>query len=71
MSCDKNNNQSDESNDECSVDSFPVPGLSEYVTLQSPNQSPPSWSRGLTSDDINLMHRKFYRSSLSQFNENA
>lgn len=45
---------------QCSNDSFVVPGVSEFAPLQSPNQSPPSWNKGLTKDDMNYIQRKHF-----------
>lgn len=54
-----NISQSDEGS-KCSNDSFTVPGVSEFASLQNPNQSPPSWNRGLTQEDIIYMNRKLF-----------
>ncbi|XP_026752513.1 protein lin-52 homolog [Galleria mellonella] len=34
-----------------------IPGVSEFAAMHNANQSPPSWSRGFTKEDINYMQQ--------------
>ncbi|XP_049875256.1 protein lin-52 homolog [Pectinophora gossypiella] len=34
-----------------------IPGVSEFAPQHNANQSPPSWNRGLTKEDISYMQR--------------
>ncbi|XP_060804268.1 protein lin-52 homolog [Amyelois transitella] len=34
-----------------------IPGVSEFAPVQSGNQSPPSWNKGLTVSDVNYMQQ--------------
>ncbi|XP_044730418.1 protein lin-52 homolog [Chrysoperla carnea] len=35
-----------------------MPGVSEFVSCYTPpNSSPPSWTKGLTNEDINILHQ--------------
>lgn len=43
----------------CSTESFAVPGVSEFAPMQSGDQSPPAWNKGLTKDDLHYMQREF------------
>lgn len=42
-----------------SNDSLVVPGVSEFAPLHNPDQSPPSWNKGLTKEDYNYMRREY------------
>lgn len=56
---DGNNNLSiSDDSTQHSNDSFAVPGVSEFASLQNVDQSPPSW-KGLTKEDYAHMRRKF------------
>lgn len=55
---DNNSNFSNNEASHCSNDSFVVPGVSDFVPLQNPDQSPPSWNKDLTKEDYNYMQRK-------------
>lgn len=42
-----------------------VPGVTDFISMNNtpPIQvTPPAWSAGLTYEDINAMHRKYYKS---------
>lgn len=49
-----------------------VPGVSAYAAssgLQQNSTSPPTWTKGLTEDDINAMYRKHIcNRPISQYN---
>ncbi|CAG4953081.1 protein lin-52 homolog [Colias croceus] len=34
-----------------------IPGVSEFAPLLNPNQSPPSWNKGLTKEDMGLIQQ--------------
>ncbi|XP_032518324.2 protein lin-52 homolog [Danaus plexippus] len=34
-----------------------IPGVSDFVPLQNPDQSPPSWNKDLTKEDYNYMQQ--------------
>ncbi|XP_059062921.1 protein lin-52 homolog isoform X2 [Achroia grisella] len=34
-----------------------IPGVSEFAAMHNANQSPPSWNRGFTKEDINYMQQ--------------
>lgn len=56
---DGNSNFCTDDGSRCSNDSFAVPGVSEFAPLQNPDQSPPSWNKGLTKEDYNYMQREY------------
>lgn len=56
---DGNSNYSNDDGSRCSNDSFVVPGVSEFMATQNPNQSPPSWNKGLTKEDYAYIQSKF------------
>uniref|UniRef100_A0A1E1W0C6 Uncharacterized protein n=1 Tax=Pectinophora gossypiella TaxID=13191 RepID=A0A1E1W0C6_PECGO len=49
--------QNSDDGSRCSNDSYAVPGVSEFAPQHNANQSPPSWNRGLTKEDISYMQR--------------
>lgn len=60
-------NLSNDESSRCSNDSLAVPGVSEFAPVQNPNQSPPSWNKGLTKEDYDYMQRK----SLTKYHINV
>ncbi|CAH0727123.1 unnamed protein product, partial [Brenthis ino] len=34
-----------------------IPGVSEFAAMQNPNQSPPSWNKGLTKEDYTYIQQ--------------
>ncbi|XP_015593958.1 protein lin-52 homolog isoform X2 [Cephus cinctus] len=59
LSCVEDSLMSLEKLDRASPDLWPepIPGINEFIAQNSPPTEPPSWSSGLTADDINHLHQ--------------